>query len=284
MFNANSGYSLADIAAATGCNGNSRNSDMWGDNGAWWIIILFLFCFAGWGGNGNWGGGGSNGAGYQGGLTREELTYGFDMSGLHSEINGLNSSLINGIYGLNTNLLNGFATTNSAIASGVQAVQSDICGMGLTNLQNTNTITNAINADTIASMQNTNAIQAQLTNMAATNAQCCCENKQLIQSSFADLNYNLATLACQNRQATSDGVRDIIENNNVNTRSILDFLVQDKLDTLHAENAALRGQISQSEQNAYLISQLGNKAPIPAYVVANPYTPAYNFNTCCCAG
>ena len=35
MFNANSGYSLADIAAATGCNGNSRNSDMWGDNGAW---------------------------------------------------------------------------------------------------------------------------------------------------------------------------------------------------------------------------------------------------------
>ena len=41
MFNANPGYSLADIAAATGCNGNSRNSDMWGDNGAWWIIILY---------------------------------------------------------------------------------------------------------------------------------------------------------------------------------------------------------------------------------------------------
>lgn len=34
MFNTSSGYSLADIAAATGTNGN-RNGDMWGDNGAW---------------------------------------------------------------------------------------------------------------------------------------------------------------------------------------------------------------------------------------------------------
>ena len=39
MFNA-TGYSLADIAAATG-NGNNGN-DGWGD-GSWWIILLFLF-------------------------------------------------------------------------------------------------------------------------------------------------------------------------------------------------------------------------------------------------
>lgn len=38
MFNNSNGYSLADIAAAT--------DGMW-DNGAWWIIILFLFCFNG---------------------------------------------------------------------------------------------------------------------------------------------------------------------------------------------------------------------------------------------
>lgn len=44
MFNNSNGYSLADIAAATG--GNNRNDGMW-DNGAWWIIILFLFCFNG---------------------------------------------------------------------------------------------------------------------------------------------------------------------------------------------------------------------------------------------
>lgn len=46
----NEGYSLADVAAATGNNGMFGN-----DGGAWWIIILFLFCFMGggsWGNNG----------------------------------------------------------------------------------------------------------------------------------------------------------------------------------------------------------------------------------------
>ena len=67
MFNGESGYSLSDIAAVSGKN----NENMWNDGGAWWIIILFLFCFAGWGGNG-WG---SN----NGSTTREDITYGVDM-------------------------------------------------------------------------------------------------------------------------------------------------------------------------------------------------------------
>jgi len=56
MFNTttNGGYSLADIAAATG---NDSNDGAFGGNGAWWIIILFLFVFCGWGNNGTWGNG-----------------------------------------------------------------------------------------------------------------------------------------------------------------------------------------------------------------------------------
>lgn len=43
-------YSLADIAAATG---NGRNNDgMFGGDGSWWIIVLFIFAFFGWGNNG----------------------------------------------------------------------------------------------------------------------------------------------------------------------------------------------------------------------------------------
>ena len=39
-------YSLSDIAAATG---NGRNNDgMFGGDGAWWLIVLFLFVFCGW--------------------------------------------------------------------------------------------------------------------------------------------------------------------------------------------------------------------------------------------
>jgi hypothetical protein len=68
---------------------------------------------------------------------------------------------------------------------------------------------------------------------------------------------------------------DIIENANNNTRSILDFLTQDKISTLQAENQALRLTASQQAQNAFLIDQLGTKAPVPAYVVANPYATTY---------
>lgn len=51
-------YSLADIAAATG---NGRNNDgMFGGDGSWWIIVLFIFAFFGWGNNG-WGNNGNGG-------------------------------------------------------------------------------------------------------------------------------------------------------------------------------------------------------------------------------
>jgi hypothetical protein len=81
----------------------------------------------------------------------------------------------------------------------------------------------------------------------------------------------LASQACENRRTTQDAARDVIENANNNTRSILDFLVQDKIDTLNAENAALRTQISQGEQSAYLLAQLRPTAQ-PSYLVSNPYT------------
>lgn len=278
MFNTNSGYSLSDIAAATG---NDRNGGMWGGDGAWWIIILFLFCFAGWGGG--WGGNnGSNGAGSQGALTRDELTYGFDLSDIRSGIRGITSDVANGAYGLNSSLLAGFSGVNETVNGSARNIQSDICNMGMTNLQNTNAITNAI---TSAHYQT----NSQLAAMAAQQAQCCCDSERLIQSSFADLNYNLASQACENRRTTQDAARDIIDNTNASMRSILDFLVQDKLDTLNAENTALRGQISQSEQNAYLVSQLAQRAPIPAYVVQNPYASyggcGYPYgNTCGCNG
>lgn len=279
MFNTSNGYSLADIAAATGGNGYRNGDDGMWCNGAWWIIILFLFCFNGWGGNG-WGNG-ANGSGYQGTTTREELTYGFDMSDIKSGINSLQTGLCNGFAGVNNNLLAGFAGVTETLNGNARTLQSDISNLGMNAMQNTFGITQAINADTIANMQNTNALSQQLNNMAATNAQCCCENRNLITSSFANLNYNLASQACQNRQAVNEGVRDIIDNTNASMRSILDFLVKDKIETLTAENATLKGQISQNLQNAYLVEQLSNKAPIPAYVVQNPYAGT-NYTGCGC--
>ena len=226
------GYDLSDIAAVTR---NGNGDGMWGD-GAWWIILLFMF--AGWGGNG-WGGGG----------TRDAVSYGFDMNGLENGIRGLEHGLCDGFYELNTGLLTGFGNTN------------------------------------MAALQNTNAITSQISNMAAQSAACCCDTQRLLERGLCEVNYNILTQSNGINTGIANAARDIIENNNNGVRSILDFLTQDKIATLTAENQALRLTASQQAQNAFLIHQLGSKAPIPAYVVANPYATyggcGCGTGTCC---
>ena len=247
----NNGVSLADIAAVTG---NNRNNDgMWGD-GAWWIVILLIFGWGGFGGNG-WGG---NGAGN--GYTDAAIQRGFDNQAVVSKLDGINNGICSLGYdqlaqmnGINTNILQ--------------------TGFG---------IQQAINADTVSGMQNTNAIQSTLTNMAAQNASCCCETQRQIERGFADTNYNMATQACQTRQAIADS-----------TRSILDYLCKDKIATLQEENNDLRRAASQDRQNALLTNAMTaqtnqiinavNPTAIPAYVVPNPNAYAYGcgYNQSC---
>lgn len=254
MFNNDGGYSLADIAAATG----GSSDGFFGGSSGWWIILLFLFAWGGWG-NGGWGNNGGNAA---------------------TAVYGLDNLISNrdGFYDLNTGLLNGFASTNAAIASGTSAIQSDLCNIGMQNLQNTNTLQQAINAGTISGMQNTFGLTQQLSNMQSAQQLANCQTDQNITSGFATLNYNLATEACADRAAVTSGARDIIDNANNNTRAILDFLVQDRITALTNENTALKGQISQSEQNAYLLAHL-QPNPTPSYIVANPYTGYYGYGT-----
>ena len=98
MFNGNyGGYSLADIAAATGNNNNG-----WGGEGSWWIIILFLlFANGGWGGFGDFGGGFGN------------MALGYDFPWL-----------LNGQQGINANTNAGFnqAATQSALGDITNAI------------------------------------------------------------------------------------------------------------------------------------------------------------------
>jgi hypothetical protein len=146
MFNNENGYSLADIAAATG----SSNDGFFGGNSGWWIILLFLFAWGGWG-NGGWGGNnGVNGLGPA--MVSNEISYGLGMNDLYHGITDINSTVANGFYNINTGLLTSSANTNAAIAAGTSAIQSDLCNMGMQNLQNTNSINQAINANTVAGM------------------------------------------------------------------------------------------------------------------------------------
>lgn len=231
MFN-NSGYSLADIAAATG--GQNRNNDgMFGENG-WWIILLFLF--TGWG-RGGFGGGGFGNVGdgcVAPCATQADVRAAVDQQTLISKLDQQTYGLADSTYAL-----------NNAITTGFHGVDNAICTLGYQNQQGFNTLGHQL-------------------------SDCCCETQRLVERGFADTNYNLATQACDTRRAISDSARDIIENQNNGVRSILDFLTQDKIATLQAENQGLRLAASQQAQNNYLISQLKDPCPIPAYMVPNP--------------
>lgn len=106
-----------------------------------------------------------------------------------------------------------------------------------------------------------------------------------------EINSTIIKEGCETRHAICNSTRDIIDNANANTRSILDFLVQDKIATLTAENQSLKFQASQSQQNAYiaatidatraeLIRRLGAEYPTPAYVVQPPQPVTFNANGC----
>lgn len=232
----NSSPSLADIAAVTGGN---RNDGAWGDGG-WWVLIILFALFGGWGG---YGFGGNGGGGYTAtAATQADIQRGFDNSAVISKLDGITNGLCDGFYAVNNGMLTGF-----------------------------NTIQQAINADTVAGMQNANAIQSQLAN-------CCCETREAIQG----VNFNMAQNTCALQNTMNNNTRDIIDSQNAGTRAILDYLCQDKIATLQAENNDLRLAASQDRQNALLTTAMTaqtnhiisavNPSPIPAYQVPNPNT------------
>lgn len=244
MFNnGNQGYSLSDIAAATG-NNNGWGGDF--GNGGWWILLFIIALFGGWGNNG-WGNNGNN-AGFQGYLTRSDIADSFDTNSIMNGINGIQTSICNNNAALLTNLNNGF-----------------------------NGVTNAVQSAIYSGAINTNTLATQIAGLATDQAAGFCDVKYQEAQGLAQLNYNLATEACADRQAVADAKAAIIENQNANTRSILDFLTQDKITALTAENQALRFAQSQAAQNQYLVSTL-SPTPSPSYIVPNPYTGAYGYN------
>ena len=187
-----------------------------GGDGAWWIIILFLFVFCGWSGNG-WGNNGNSGGVVDGYVLTS------DFANVERKIESVNQGLCDGFY-QQAQLVNG---TNMAMANGFAQAE-----LSRSNQQ-------------AALMQQLNAMQMQA-------ADCCCENRAAI----AQVRYDMATQACDTRNTVQNATRDIIDANNQNSRAILDFLTQSKLSDLQAENQGLKLAASQAAQNSYLVSQL----------------------------
>ena len=221
-------------------NTGNGNGFGWGGDGAWWIVLFLIFAAFGGWGNGFGFGGGGNGV-----MDGYVLTS--DFANVERKIDSVNQGLCDGFY-QQAQLING---TNMAMAN----------GFGQAELSRSNQQA---------------ALMQQLTAMQMQAAECCCNTQRSIEG----VRYDMAAQACDTRNTVQNATRDIIDNANSNSRAILDFLTQSKLQDLQSENQSLKLAASQAAQNSYLVSQL-RPSPIPAYTVQNPYC-CNQFSCCGC--
>lgn len=254
------GPSLADIAAVTR-NGNNGYGDGFGNGfgGGWWVLIILLALFGGFG-NG-WSGYGNNAQfPYD---TQAVVQRGFDTQTIVSKLDGIN----NGICSLGYDQLAQMNGINNNIMQ---------TGVG---------ITNAIQADTVANMQNTNAISRQL-------ADCCCENRAAI----AQVRYDMATQACETNTNVHQTGDAIINNQNQNfqmlNNTIKDGFCNLEMREMQRENADLRQRLNNCDRDSalqgtasYIINSV-RPTPIPSWPVQNPWgcnnNVAFQANCGCC--
>lgn len=245
MFNTGNCPSVPIVANLDGNN----NGNNWNDGSWLWFLIVVFAIFGGWG-NGFGGFGGTNGG------VGSEIQRGFDNQAVISKLDGISNGLCDGFYAMNNSMLTGFNGINANIMQTGYGIQQ------------------AVNADTVANMQNTNALQSQLAN-------CCCETREAIQG----VNYNMATNTCALQNTMNNNTRDIIDSQQAGTRAILDFLTNDKIATLQAENNDLRRAASQDRQNALLTTTMAAQTnqiidavrptPVPSFPASNLYGYAY---------
>ena len=217
-------------------------------------------CNNGWGADGGWWiliilfaifGYGGNGFGWGGNrndgypcATQSDVRAAVDQQTLISKLDQQTYGLATSTYDLNNTIMNGF-----------HGVDNAVCQLGYQTQQGFNTLGHQI-------------------------SECCCG----VQRSIDGVNYNLATQTNAIQNAMCNNTRDIIDNQNCNTRAILDFLTNDKIATLQAENQNLKLAASQAAQNQFLVSELRPCAK-PAYITCSPFQSAYGFglnNSCGC--
>lgn len=212
----------------------------------WWIILLLLCCGGGFGngfGNGN------------------DFPW-----------------ILNGQQGVNNNVSSGFR--DAALSDGITSVRDGLAGISNQLCNGFNGIEIGANSRQMADMQTAfnmqSAMNTGFNGVTSQLAQCCCDNR-------------LATVQTQNIvQSEGAATRLAIQEQ---TQAILDKMCQQEIDNLKAQNLALQNQVnmqnlaaSQAMQTQALIADntaqtqyIVNRVapyPIPAYVVANPVTPA----------
>lgn len=247
---------VAPMGGGYGYGGNG-----FGGDGAWWLIVLFLFAFAGrgFGGFGGYGGG-----------TGPEIQSGFDQQSVMNGINGINNSL----FGISNQLCNGFAGVNQTVSNGFATAEV------------------ADNARQMANMQ-------QMFNLSTQFANCCCENRlataNLTSTILAENCADRAAVSDALRDVITNqnaGVQRILDTMCQDKIDAKNEKIAELQNQLTAANLAA----SQTAQTARILAdnaaqtvaleQYLNPVPVPAYVVQNPNccNNYYNGYGCGCNG
>lgn len=158
---------------------------------------------------------------------------------------------------------------------------NQMVGYELGRVATTNDVASGFSTSTIMSTQRDSQLEM---NAGFANVQ------QTLCQGFNGINQGIADCCCRTQAAIADvkyanerNTCDIIQAGNANTQRIIDYLNNQEMDKLRAENNALRLQASQSAQNAYLIDQLRPTAR-PAYITCSPFDTAYGRNGGCGCG
>lgn len=208
------------------------NNGMCGE-GSWFIWLLFILCFCGWGGNGF--GFGGNGRG-----------------GIANEINNdYGRSLLMDAIGGNRNALSNLATqlncTEGQIQSAISALTSQVKSVG--------------NQVGMSGMQTINALQQGNMQIAQQIANCCCENRLAIcqqtgtlQSAINNVAVGQERAASSLAYATQQQTCDLHNAIKESTQTIVDGQkqaefreMQNKIDALREENSTFKSSAMTSQ-------------------------------------
>ena len=220
-----------------------------GNSGDWWMILILLFAFGGWG-MGGFGGGFGGWGGFNGQLSydfpwllqgqngiNQNTDSRFDHAATQGAISGLQNSVTAGfgdvalgIAGINQNICQSSAGITQAVSSGFSQAEIANNSRQMANMQQAFAQQTAMN-------QGFNGLQSQF-------AQCCCDNKLLgVQTQNIVQNEGNAT-----RFADANNTRDIIDSQNRNSQAILDKLCQLELDNAKAQIDSKNDTIAQLRQ------------------------------------
>ena len=229
-------YVEGDVPFVANGNGNG-NGGMWGSDGIWAILLLALLGFGR--GYGGYGGGFGGGQGYGDTIgwqlgrlaTTNDVASGFSTSEIMSDLNDIILGQSQGFAGVQQTLCQGFSGVNTALLQGFHGVDNAICTLGYQNQQGFNQLGHQI-------------------------SDCCCATQRAIDG----VNYNMATNTSAIVQAINSG-----------NQKIIDYMQNEKIDTLNRKLATAESALNQCQNNAYLINQI-KPCPIPAFITCNPNT------------